>query len=80
MLALFSSPTKSTKLTSRVVAIEPLQLMKEIATLQEGIPRRLREIRPAARFPDDIEEVAKFVRPRVLQFSGHGDIIKKDNA
>jgi len=80
VLALFSSPSKSTKLSARAVTIPPLQLMREVATLQDGIPRRLREIRPAARFPDDIEEIVKGVRPRVIQFSGHGDIVKKDNA
>ena len=53
--------------------------MREVAMLQDGITRRFREIRPAARFPDDIEEIVKYVRPRVIQFSGHGDIVKTDN-
>ena len=50
--------------------------MREVAALQEGIPRRFREIRPAARFPEDLEEIIKHVSPRVLQFSGHGDAIR----
>mgnify|MGYP006888798621 CR=1 FL=1 len=40
------------------------------------IPRKLREIRPAAQFPADIEHALKEHSPRVLQFSGHGNAVK----
>ena len=72
LLALFSSPTnfKSGR------PIPPLQLMKEIMSCIEAIPRKLREIRPAARF-DDIQAVVKELSPRCLQFSGHGDAVKQ---
>lgn len=68
--------------------------------LQTGIPRRVREVRPAARFPHDVAAIIKdlsprilqvmrrfrcemsplFItpsRPRPLQFSGHGDAVKR---
>ena len=48
-------------------------LMKEIGFLQEAIPHRLRDIRPAACFPADIKKAVQELSPRVLQFSGHGD-------
>ena len=51
--------------------------MKEIASCIEAIPRRLREIRPAARFPDDIKQVVRELSPRLLQFSGHGDAVRR---
>ena len=51
--------------------------MKEIISLQESIPRKLREIRPAAQFPADIEHALKEHSPRVLQFSGHGNAVKR---
>ena len=73
LLALFSSPSRWR--SGR--AIQPLQLMKEIISLQEGIPRRLREIRPAAAFPADIVQVLKEHSPRVLQFSGHGNAVRR---
>lgn len=73
VLALFSSPRRF-KTGAR---IEPLELMREILLLQEGVPRRLREIRPAARFPDDIIDVLRAISPRVVQFSGHGDAVTR---
>ena len=51
--------------------------MKEIADCIESVPRRLREIRPAARFPDDIKQVIRECQPQILQFSGHGDAVRK---
>ena len=76
LLALFSSPAKR-KTARGDQALQPLQLMKEIISLQESIPRKLREIRPAAQFPADIEHALKEHSPRVLQFSGHGDAVKR---
>ncbi len=73
LLALFSSPAKRKDGS----ALPPLQLMKEIISLQESIPRKLREIRPAAQFPADIEHALKEHSPRVLQFSGHGNAVKR---
>jgi hypothetical protein len=73
VLALFSSPRKF-RTGER---IPPLQLMREVTSLQDGIPRRLREIRPAARFPEDIAEVVQQISPRVIMFSGHGDAVRK---
>ena len=52
--------------------VTPLQLMREVTAMQESVPRRLREVRPAARFPDDIAAAVRQSSPRVLQFSGHG--------
>ena len=55
VLALFSSPTRW-KTGHR---IQPLKLMKEIGFLQEAIPHRLRDIRPAACFPADIKKAVQ---------------------
>ena len=55
LLALFSSPS----VTKSGRHIPQLQLMKEIHSCIEKIPHRLREIRPAARFPADIVQVSK---------------------
>ena len=73
VLALFSSPTRW-KTGHR---IQPLKLMKEIGFLQEAIPHRLRDIRPAACFPADIKKAVQELSPRVLQFSGHGDALRR---
>ena len=73
VLALFSSP----KQLRNGKGIPPLQLMREIVAMQTAIPRRLREIRPAARFPVDIEPVLRQLTPRIVQFSGHGDAVKR---
>ena len=75
LLALFSSPTTMrTKIGKH--SLPPLQLMKEIQSCIENIPHRYREIRPAARFPEDMLHVVRELSPRMLQFSGHGDAIR----
>ena len=73
MLALFSSP----KQLRNGKGIPELQLMREIQAMQATIPRRLREIRPAAQFPNDIEPTLRQLTPRIIQFSGHGDAVKR---
>eukprot|EP00327_Prymnesium_parvum_P033079 CAMPEP_0195599388 /NCGR_PEP_ID=MMETSP0815-20121206/4007_1 /TAXON_ID=97485 /ORGANISM="Prymnesium parvum, Strain Texoma1" /LENGTH=1645 /DNA_ID=CAMNT_0040738823 /DNA_START=358 /DNA_END=5295 /DNA_ORIENTATION=+ len=73
VLALFSSPKK----LANGKGIPPLQLMREIVAIQSAIPRTLREIRPAARFPTDIEPVLRQLKPRIIQFSGHGNAVKR---
>jgi hypothetical protein len=73
LLALFSSPTRF--VSGR--KIQSLNLMKEISDCSASIPRRLREIRPAARFPEDIQQVIRECQPQILQFSGHGDAVKQ---
>lgn len=73
VLALFSSPKK----LQNGKGIPPLQLMREITAMQSAIPRTMREIRPAARFPADVEPVLRQLTPRIIQFSGHGDAVKR---
>jgi len=73
VLALFSSP----KQLRNGKGIPPLQLMREIVAMQQAIPRKLREIRPAARFPIDVEPVLRQLTPRIIQFSGHGDAVAR---
>lgn len=68
VLALFCSPRRF----RNGARIAPLQLMREVAALQENIPRRMRELKPAARFPQDIAAATRQASPRVITFSGHG--------
>ena len=63
LLALFSSPSRW-KSGRR---IPQLQLMKEIMALVDAVPRHMREIRPAARFRDDVHGFIQELSPRVLQ-------------
>jgi hypothetical protein len=55
--------------------LPPLQLMREIASLQRALPANQQQVCPAARWPNDVEKALSRVSPRLVQFSGHGDAI-----
>ena len=72
VLALFSSPTKRGN-----QQLAPLQLMKEVQALTEAVPQRHILIKAAAEWPGSIAQTIKKYSPRLIQFSGHGDAVKR---
>jgi hypothetical protein len=63
------------KKQGKAPVLPELQLMRELRQLQEAVPADRQDIRPAARFPSDVARALLATRPRILQFSGHGDAV-----
>jgi hypothetical protein len=51
--------------------------MKEVQALTKSIHPRQVMIKPAAEFPRSVEEAINSFSPRVVQFSGHGDAVRR---
>eukprot|EP00941_MAST-03F_sp_MAST-3F-sp1_P004247 g4247.t1 len=69
VLALFSSPTR----LPNGIKIQPLRLMRELQSLMTSISKH--EILPACTMIDFKNALQRY-RPLIVQFSGHGDIIR----